>query len=187
MNAGFPWHEPEVIRMYTAAEEWWRMLEPVLARAFQHVGQVSYARAVALAQRVRGTYLDASAWIVFDDTAPALIQLSARAWRHVVLSNHVPELPQLAGALGLAHHFESIHTSGVTGVEKPNTEAYRRVRATLPVTATVWMIGDSVHADVLGAESVGIPAILVRNTSAHVARSCVDLMGVLDIVEAGVP
>ncbi len=33
-------------------------------------------------------------WELFDDTLPALDQLSADGWSHVVLSNHVPELPR---------------------------------------------------------------------------------------------
>jgi FMN phosphatase YigB (HAD superfamily) len=33
-----------------------------------------------------------------------------------------------------------------------------------------FMVGDNVDADVLGAEKVGLPAILVRNPSAYAPR-----------------
>lgn len=42
---------------------------------------------------VRAAFLDLSAWAVFDDVRPALAELASAGWRHVILSNHVPELP----------------------------------------------------------------------------------------------
>lgn len=61
-------------------------------RAIQQVGRVGYDRVSELAREVRGTYLDATAWVVYDDVVPTLTRLSGLGWRHVVLSNHVPEL-----------------------------------------------------------------------------------------------
>ena len=183
MNSGFPWHEPGVIRpAHQAADAWWRGLEPVFASAFQQVGRVGPDRATELARQVRRTYLDAAAWIVYDDVVPALTRLSGLGWRHIVLSNHVPELPQLVSALGLREHFEAIHTSAATGVEKPHPEAFRRVLATLPVGATVWMVGDSLDADVRGAEAAGLPAILVRKTAEASVRQCTHLGAVVEAV-----
>lgn len=40
------------------------------------------------------------------------------------------------------------------------------------------MVGDNPHADVRGAEAVGIPAILVRAKDARVTRQVDDLFGV---------
>jgi phosphoglycolate phosphatase-like HAD superfamily hydrolase len=46
MNTGFPWHKPDVIRPAgQALDEWWRRLEPVLARAFECGAQGSAASA----------------------------------------------------------------------------------------------------------------------------------------------
>lgn len=188
MNSGFPWHDPETIREPACRPDvWWQALEPVLARAFKQVGDVGDIRAAELAKQVRDTYLDATAWIVFDDVVPTLTQLAALHWRHIVLSNHVPELPQLVDRLGLGRHFEAIHTSAHTGIEKPNPEAFRRVIAGLPPGATVWMIGDSPSADVQGAEGAGIPAVLVRCNSPLAKRQCPTLVGVIEIVEGATP
>jgi FMN phosphatase YigB (HAD superfamily) len=184
MNAGFPWHEPDTVRESgRPADEWWQALEPVLARAFKHAGKVGDERAMELAREVRHTYLDASAWIVFDDVVPVLTRLAALRWQHIVLSNHVPEVPQLVEQLGLARHFEAVHTSGHTGVEKPNPEAFRRVVATLPVGAAMWMIGNSPSADVQGAEAAGIPAILVRHDAPLAGHRCANLTELIEIVE----
>jgi putative hydrolase of the HAD superfamily len=188
VNAGFPWHAPDIIRAGNqAADEWWRQLEPVLARAFRSVGRVSDERATGLARQVRDTYLDPAGWAVYDDVVPTLTLLSALGWRHIIHSNHVPELPQLVSALGLGEHFEAIHTSARTGVEKPNPESFRRVVATLPGAATIWMVGDNLDADVRGAEAVGLPAILVRKVSEASVHQCTHLSGVVDTLDRYTP
>lgn len=51
-------------------------------------------------------FLDPVAWVVYDDTEQALAELSDHGWRHVIVSNHMPELPRLVTDLGLADHFE---------------------------------------------------------------------------------
>jgi putative hydrolase of the HAD superfamily len=79
--------------------------------------------------RVRSTYLDPSTWVVFDDTVAALELLAGEGWNQVILSNHVPELPQLVAALGLSSYFTAIHTSGTTGFEKPHPRSYVSDRA----------------------------------------------------------
>ncbi len=183
MNAGFPWHEPEVVRAASQpADTWWQQLEPVFVRAIQQVGRVGHDRASELARQVRGMYLDATAWVVYDDVVATLTRLSGLGWRHVVLSNHVPELPELVSALGLDGHFEAIYTSATTGVEKPHPEAFRRVVATLPIGCTVWMVGDNLDADVRGAEAAGLPAILVRRVSEAPVRQCTHLAGVVEVL-----
>lgn len=184
MNSGFPWHAPEVVRPADQSmDAWWQQLEPVFARAFRQVGRVGHDRATELARQVRATYLDAAAWVVFDDVAPTLTQLSALGWRHVVLSNHVPELPDLVSTLGLRRHFDAIYTSALTGVEKPHPEAFRRVVSTLPSGATVVMVGDSLEADVDGAEAAGLPAILVRRVTDAPVRQCLHLVELVEALE----
>jgi putative hydrolase of the HAD superfamily len=188
MNAGFPWHEPERVRAPgQAADDWWQDLQPLLTHAFAQLAGVDDARAGELATEVRSTYLQPSAWVVFEDTTSTLEALTARGWRHIVLSNHVPELPRLMEDLGLAHHFEAIHTSAVIGAEKPNRAAFLHALSSLPPGAEVWMIGDNPVADAGGAEAAGIPAILVRTRAAGVRRCCQSLAGVIEILEGGEP
>lgn len=183
LNTGFPWHDPDIIRPAgLAPDKWWRKLEPVLARAFERGAQVGSDRATELAKQVRSAYLDTTAWIVYEDAVPVLTRLSGMGWRHVILSNHVPELSWLIESLGLHGHFEAVYTSALTGVEKPNPEAFRRILDTLPKGAAVWMVGDSIESDVRGAEAVGLPAILVRESSNAVTHQCADLSGVVDLL-----
>jgi len=52
VNAGFPWHAPEVVRAANQpADAWWHHLEPIFARAFRQVGQVDDDRATRLARQ----------------------------------------------------------------------------------------------------------------------------------------
>jgi putative hydrolase of the HAD superfamily len=187
MNRGFPWHEPERVRLPgQSADDWWQALQPVLSRAVAHVPGIDPDRAAQLAAEVRSTFLDHTAWIVFDDVRPTLEQLRRRGWRHVVLSNHVPELPELMSRLGLLPLFDDVHTSATMGVEKPNVKAFQHARSRLAADAVVWMIGDNPVADVAGAEAAGIPAILVRARTIvpGIERCCASVADVIDIIES---
>ena len=114
----------------------------------------------ALVAAFRARYVDPSCWTVHPDTVPALERLAA--YRHVVVSNHVPELPALVSALGLAPYLHGVVTSAAVGWEKPNPRMYAAARAAAGDPDEVWMVGDNPVADVAGAEAAGIRAILVR-------------------------
>jgi putative hydrolase of the HAD superfamily len=144
------------------------------------------ARALELADAARRLYVDPGiGWMLFDDTLPALERLSRVGWRHAILSNHVPELGQIVAGLGLADMVEHVSCSAETGYEKPHARAYASVLDRLhPVEA--WMVGDNVVADVLGAEAVGLPAVLVRRPDPRAARYADTLAGVDRFLEEAV-
>ena len=125
---------------------------------------------------MRPTYLNPDRWRLFDDTLTALEALTGDGWRHVILSNHVPELSGLVEGLGLSGRFERIFNSALTGYEKPHPQAFRLVLEAFPDAGPRWMIGDSLRADVRGAEAVGIPAVLVRRYHADAER-CAEALG----------
>src|SRR5581483_6429395 len=101
---------------------------------------IAPARARELAEAAQRLYVDPASWTLFEDTAPALERLGA-----------------------------ALSCSAETGFEKPHPQAFAAVLDELgPEEA--WMIGDNVVADVLGAETAGIPAILVRRPDSRAAR-----------------
>jgi FMN phosphatase YigB (HAD superfamily) len=67
--------------------------------------------------------------------------------------------------------------SAETGYEKPHAQAFASVLDVLR-PAEAWMAGDNVVADVLGAEAVGLPAVLVRRPDPRAARYADSLGGV---------
>jgi putative hydrolase of the HAD superfamily len=171
LRDGFPWHAPHEPHLQLCdAEAWWQHVGALLARAYENVG-IERERARVLALRARARYVDARVgWTVFDDTVPALERLRAHGWRHVVLSNHMPELPALVDALGLAPYFDALLTSAATGYEKPHPEAYAIALRAAGDVERVWMVGDNYDADVAGAEAAGVPAVLARRDDPRAMR-----------------
>jgi putative hydrolase of the HAD superfamily len=178
LRDGFPWHRPKVAHPELCEPEaWWASVRPVLGRAYEAAGYPP-ARALELAEAARRLYVDpAVGWALFDDTLPALDRLSQSGWTHAILSNHVPELRQIVTGLGLGEVIATVSCSAETGYEKPHALAFASVIERLR-PAEAWMIGDNVVADVLGAEAVGIPAVLVRRPDPRAARFADSLAGV---------
>ncbi len=163
LQTGFPWHEPHRTRdPGIHPDEWWRALHPVFLRAYCDGARIGLVEAQRLAEMVRKAYVNPARWALFSDMLPCLTTLSSSGWKHVILSNHCPELAELVRALGIASYFDAIFNSAKTGAEKPNPRAFQNVLASLPETKEVWVIGDSVVADVNGARSVGLRSVLVR-------------------------
>jgi len=184
LKTGFPWHHPE--RPHPELRDpaaWWRQVEGVLARALAASGY-DPAGAGQIARLAGQHFRDPASFIMFPDTIPALRRLSADGWRHIILSNHVPELEEIVCALHLADHFDAILSSANTGYEKPNPEAFAIALSRAGHPECVWMVGDNPVSDVLGAEAVGIPGILVRTEAEGVARSAADMTHVVRIVSA---
>ena len=182
LKSGFPWHTPERPHpeLRTAAE-WWDALDPVCERAFVGAG-VSDSQAHELAALVRRVYPDLAYWRLYDDTLPTLDRLAADGWTHVVLSNHVPELRAIVDRLGLRQFVAHLFNSAETGYEKPHPRALGMVIESVGGSEPMWVIGDSMRADVAAADAAGIPAVLVRTCDPHARRRCDDLSGVPDIV-----
>lgn len=181
LQTGFPWHTPaQPHPEISTADEWWNQLFPVFVEAIEATG-VPSERACEVAKRVRPTYLQ-NDWQVFDDTIPTLARLSSEGWVHLVLSNHVPELESILADLGLMEYIEETYVSAEIGYEKPHPAAFRAVLSDLGDGATAWMIGDSYRADVEGAETIGLPAVLVRSTHPGADYCCEDLDTLVDIL-----
>ncbi|CAA9395652.1 MAG: hypothetical protein AVDCRST_MAG03-895 [uncultured Rubrobacteraceae bacterium] len=155
---------------------------PVFVRAFR-AGGIDPAVSRALAVRVREAYVNPREWRLFDDAIPALRELSSLGWTHLILSNHVPELPEILLALELDEHFLRVFNSAESGHEKPHPRAFDGVLETTAGAEAAWMVGDNPRADVRGAEAVGLPAILVRGPKRGTRYHREDLSGVADIVE----
>lgn len=77
---------------------------------------------------MREIYIDPQYWEVFEGTRPALLSLREDGRRHVIVSNHVPELSELISALGLADLFDAVITSASTRFEKPHPGMYAHAR-----------------------------------------------------------
>ena len=97
-----------------------------------------------LAAEVRERYIDPAGYVVYDDSVPTLRELTRRGWRHFILSNHVPELPEIVTALGLCPLVEEVITSATVDYEKPtprysgSRSTWQAIRRRLGWSATTW-------------------------------------------------
>jgi putative hydrolase of the HAD superfamily len=184
LRDGFPWHRPDEPHLHLyEPDKWWRALEPLFIRAYQGVG-FNYQRSLKMAGQVRRKMKDPGRYILYDDAIQALHDLKQRGWKHVILSNHMPELPQIVDSLGLSAYIDFCITSGVTGYEKPNPKAFSIVLDADGYPDRVWMVGDNLNSDIKGAESSGIPAILVHSPRiedvTYYAPSLTDVVNIIE-------
>jgi FMN phosphatase YigB (HAD superfamily) len=181
LREGFPWHRPEVAHPELCeADAWWAAVEPVLGRAYETAGYEP-ARALELAAAAWRLYVDPTVGReLFEDTRPALDLLTQAGWTHAILSNHVPELRQIVAALGLDGMVTFLSCSAETGYEKPHAKAFASVLDELR-PAEAW-VGDNV----LGAEAIGIPAVLVRRPDPRASRYSDLLAGVEGLLSEAV-
>ena len=193
LQSGFPWHAPECAHTDLSPDEWWEELLPVFARALRGAG-LPFAQARELAGLVRAEYLRLDAWECFPDSLPALDVLGECGWSHVLLTNHVPELPTILNWLRLTPYFSAVFNSADTGYEKPNPHAFRnalnwivhgRRTGSLRESSaglTVWVVGDSLSSDIIGAREAGLKAALVRRVEPGY-NCCENLENLVEMLE----
>jgi len=113
-------------------------------------------------RRLSEVFLLVSSWHIFPDAVPALDELRARGLTLGAVSNWVWQLPELLHSLELVTHFDFVAVSSRVGFEKPHAGIFRHALAEAGVPAdTVIHVGDHLDADVAGARSVGIDAVLI--------------------------
>lgn len=120
-------------------------------------------KAIIYAKQVRDELIKIDEFILYEDTVETLSHFTERGYANIILSNHIPELPEIVRGLGLAPYLLDCISSANVGYEKPNPRIYYYALEKYKYPKKVWMIGDSIVADVRGAESVGIRGILVRS------------------------
>jgi putative hydrolase of the HAD superfamily len=96
LNNDMPWHAPNRAHPELSTPElWWARVRPLTLRV------VARATPAAL-DALRSEILDPRAYSLFEDVVPVLTALSAEGWRHVIVSNHVPELADIVAGLGIS-------------------------------------------------------------------------------------
>jgi putative hydrolase of the HAD superfamily len=181
LQKGFPWHAPENAHPGLAPLEWWEDLLPIFARAYRGAG-LDNSQAAVLARDVRSAYIDPAGWQLYHDSRAALQNLSTRGWTHLLLTNHVPELPFILDRLEICDFFSGLFNSAETGYEKPNPKAFRAVLDWIGAKGPATMIGDNYTADILGAGEVGLPAILVRQPHPDAKNYCRTLLELEQVI-----
>ena len=154
LRDGFPWHRPEESHTHlSTSKDWWSQMEQVFTRAYQGAG-FDRNRAEELSTLVRKYFINPNRFILYEDTIPSLKRLIEGGWKHIILSNHIPELAEIVDATELSKYIDYCITSASTGYEKPSVKAFQNALSLVGNPQLVWMVGDNLEADVRGAESM---------------------------------
>ena len=104
-------------------------------------------------------------WQLEEDTISTLDQLKADGYRLGMITNaaNPDNANRLIDRCGLRPYFEVILISAVEKIRKPDTRIYSRAisRFDLPPSSFV-MVGDTLTADILGAQNAGMRAIWIN-------------------------
>ena len=186
LQQGFPWQQPKESYCHLSnPKDWWFVIEDIFYKAYKGLG-VDDKYAKELAKSAHECYINPEGFLLYEDTIETLKYFCNKGWRNVILSNHVPELPQIVNSLGLGGYIYKCISSANIGYEKPNSESFYIALASAGNPNEVWMVGDSLKADIEGAESVGIKAILVHtDNKVDTKYYSKELKGVIDIIEKG--
>ncbi len=102
-----------------------------------------------------------SAWRLFPDAEPALRSVRDAGIPTALITNGGAATQRAkVEALGLAPRFDAIVISGEHGVAKPDPAVFSIALDALGIgAARSWHVGDSLAADVAGAQAAGLAAV----------------------------
>lgn len=166
-KTGLPWHrssEPHCD--YFFYDDWWTHVIEVIRLKLLQMG-FDNEQSKLLSDQYKDEYLDLSKWHLYEDTLDALKHSISNGHTNIILSNHVPELKIIISHLGIEDYFQAIITSADVGYDKPHPGIFEAALKQVPEGSSVYMIGDSYNADVLGSKAMGIQAIWVRQENTH--------------------
>jgi FMN phosphatase YigB (HAD superfamily) len=158
------------------AEDATRTWEPTIAnddaigqeidrRICEKLGITDVAFLAELRLRARRAFHDPATYTVFPEVFETLKTLRRTVPRLGILSNWGWHLPELCEQLGLAPYLDFIVVSARVGCSKPNPCIFREMLRQAGTTPERTLhVGDSLSADVRGAQAVGITGVLVDRT-----------------------
>lgn len=116
-------------------------------------------------------YADAyrRSWRAFDDAAPLLRALRRAGLRVGLLTNGtIEQQHDKLQAIGLIDELDVICTSEEVGAAKPDPASFEALAARLSIEPSECLfVGDDMEADVAGATSAGMSALLVDRYGEH--------------------
>jgi putative hydrolase of the HAD superfamily len=154
-----------------SAEASYRRLVELDSRVFAKLGYCDLPP--EFFRRVEQVFAERGSWWVFDDVIASLDALRAEGIRLAVISNWSWQAPELLHDLELARLFEALIVSAHVGYLKPHPRIFEHALEVMRVPPHQSVhVGDSVGADVHGAQRVGITPVLIdRRTHSHAGHT----------------
>jgi len=134
----------------------------------------------------------AEVWQLYPETVEMLVDLKARGLHLGIISNFDSRLFGLLDGLGIADFFDPVVISTRAGYAKPAAEIFTQALAYHDLRpGEALHVGDSLQADIVGAEAAGLTAVLVdrqgkdRRTDGYDrVKSLAELPTVIDRIES---
>ncbi|MGH4123820.1 MAG: HAD family hydrolase [Clostridium sp.] len=180
---GIPWQDYRHDYSYlTIQGAWWKLVESTFEEAYKLL-YIDADRANKYAKQAHHELVKPDEFKLYDDTVEVLTYFKLNGWKNIILSNHIPELPDIVNLLGLKKCIYKCISSANIGFEKPNHKIYEFALKQFENPQKVWMVGDSLLADVKGPEKAGIKGILVRTPKVdNIDYYSKDLLGLKEII-----
>ena len=122
------------------------------------------------------------AWKLFPETLGVLTLLEKRGFKLGLISNFDTRVYDVCQALGIYRYFRSFVISSEAGFAKPSPEIFEIALNEQGVSAEESLhIGDSIEHDILGAEALGINAVLLDREGRYEHRD--DILKIKDLRE----
>ncbi len=142
-------------------------------RICAHLGITDAAFLAELGRRARHAFHDPSTYAIFPEVFDTLAALRRTVPRLGILSNWGWYLPELCEQLGLAPYLDFVVVSARVGCSKPNPCIFREMlRQAGSTPERTLHVGDSLSADVRGAQGMGITGVLIDRTGTATPGNC---------------
>ena len=181
-KAGFTWDSPEKDYSELIGDLWWEYMLQYFNNIYLKLGlhrDLAKEASLLAADNVR----DVKRYQLYEDTITTLEASKASGYKNYLLSNHIPELKDIANSLGIASCFEGFIISSLVGYDKPRTEIFEYAKKLADYPEICYMVGDNPHADIEGGKAVNMTTILVHKAVASVADyTCEELSDVIGVI-----
>ena len=136
--------------------------QPYFSVLLKQVG-VEGETASHVIEQLNAAHAEANLWRLMMPSTPGILKsLRERGLQLGVISNADGRIQQLLGQSGLTDYFAVVIDSHVVGVEKPDPGIFQLALEQLHAhAAQTLFIGDMYSIDVVGAERVGLQAVLI--------------------------
>jgi len=178
-SAGVPPTEDALHRAWEIADRWfweeyhrpdndtWASDERIMA-TWRHYHQLMLRELGVpdqdgrIVEAVAAAHFGIDNWQLYPDVVPTLDALRELGCTIGIVSDWSSRLAEIFDALGISSHLSFVLASGAAGLAKPDPRFYRMAAQAGGVAPhQALMIGDSYHADVLGARAAGMDALLL--------------------------
>ncbi len=110
---------------------------------------------------------------LYPEVLQYLQRLRSRGYTLGLISNASPKDKEIVLSVGLDRYLNHIVISGIVGVAKPNPEIFHHALMLAAASADEAIhVGDSYKADVLGARSAGLGAVLIDRDNRYRDFDC---------------